>query len=79
VLALARRNQALAVFSAACEGQILEVRRGSGGFGYDPLFFFPPLNKTMAELEVSEKNCYSHRGQAFVRLLAHLKQSPPVL
>ena len=79
VLALARDNQTLAVFSAACEGRILEAPRGSGGFGYDPLFFFPPLGRTMAELEVAEKNRYSHRGQAFVRLLAHLKQSAPVL
>jgi len=79
VLALARRNQALALFSAACEGHILEAPRGSGGFGYDPLFFFPPLGKTMAELEVAEKNQHSHRGQAFVKLLAYLKQHPPVL
>lgn len=79
VLALARNNHTLAVFSAACEGRILEAPRGRGGFGYDPLFFFPPLGKTMAELEMAEKNRYSHRGQAFVRLLAHLKQSPPVL
>ncbi|HXE74036.1 MAG TPA: RdgB/HAM1 family non-canonical purine NTP pyrophosphatase [Candidatus Xenobia bacterium] len=79
VLALARRTRILAIFSAACEGRILEAPRGKGGFGYDPLFFFPPLGKAMAELEVAEKNRYSHRGQAFAKLLAYLKQHPPVL
>ncbi len=79
VLALARRNQAQALFSAACEGRILETARGSGGFGYDPLFFFSRLGKAMAELEVEEKNQHSHRGQAFAKLLAHLKHHPPVL
>ncbi len=76
VLALARRNQTLAMFSAACEGRILEALRGSGGFGYDPLFFFPLLGKTMAELAVAEKNQYSHRGQAFVKLLDYIRQRP---
>ncbi len=75
VLALARRNQALALFSAACEGRIQERPRGSGGFGYDPLFFFPPLGKTMAELAVAEKNQWSHRGQAFRKLLAWFRDS----
>ncbi len=75
VLALARRNQTLAMFSAACEGRLLETPRGSGGFGYDPLFFFPPLGKTMAELAVAEKNQWSHRGQAFRKLLAWLRDS----
>ena len=79
VLALAKRNQTLALFSAACEGRILEAPRGSGGFGYDPLFFFPPLEKTMAELEVAEKNQHSHRGQAFRKLLSYLKEHAAVL
>lgn len=74
VLVLARRGQALALFSDACEGRILAAPRGSGGFGYDPLFLFPPLNRTMAELPVEEKNRYSHRGKAFAKLLAYLKE-----
>jgi len=73
VLALAERNRVLALFSEACAGRILEAPRGRGGFGYDPLFFFPPLAKTMAELEVGEKNRHSHRGKAFRKLLAYLK------
>ncbi len=50
-------------------GEILEAPRGSDGFGYDPVFFFPPLGKTFAELRAEEKSQYSHRGKAFRRLL----------
>jgi len=46
------------------EGQILEERRGIGGFGYDPLFYYPPLKMTFAELNSTEKNSISHRGKA---------------
>jgi XTP/dITP diphosphohydrolase len=74
VLALAQANRTLALFSASCEGRLLEAPRGTGGFGYDPLFFFPPLGKTMAELEVTEKNLHSHRGKAFRKLLAYLRR-----
>ena len=73
MLALAERDRLLALFSDSCAGRILEAPRGAAGFGYDPLFFFPPLGKTMAELEVGEKNRHSHRGKAFRKLLAYLK------
>jgi len=43
-----------------------------GGFGYDPIFFFPPLQKSFAELTAEEKNRHSHRGKAFRRLLSVL-------
>lgn len=76
VLALAQQNRALAIFSDSCEGCILEAPRGAGGFGYDPLFYFPPLGKTMAELALEEKNQHSHRGKAFHKLLAYLKEHP---
>lgn len=46
------------------DGTILRQRRGSGGFGYDPVFFLPELQKTMAELSLEEKNSFSHRAQA---------------
>lgn len=68
-LSLVRKNHALCVVTAKTDGQILESQRGSGGFGYDPIFFFPPLNKTFAELSADEKNQHSHRGKAFRRLL----------
>ena len=47
-----------------CEGVILTERRGSGSFGYDPVFYFPPLGKTFAELPIEIKNNVSHRGNA---------------
>lgn len=49
-------------------GEVLEQPRGTGGFGYDPLFLLPELGKTAAELEPAEKNRISHRGQALVEL-----------
>ena len=52
------------------EGEILRERAGEGGFGYDPLFYFPELDKTFAELTTEEKNKVSHRGNA-IRLFAN--------
>ena len=57
------------VRQGACEGEILHAHRGTGGFGYDPLFLIPSLGKTMAEISLEEKNGLSHRAAAF-RLLA---------
>jgi XTP/dITP diphosphohydrolase len=68
-LAVARRGRILAVVTNRADGEILEAPRGSGGFGYDPVFYFPVLRKTFAELSGEEKNLYSHRGKAFRRLL----------
>ena len=75
-LGLARQGRALAVFSDSYEGCILEAPRGRGGFGYDPIFFIPSLNRTGAELSPQEKNRWSHRGKAFAKLLAYLRQPP---
>ncbi|HVO58307.1 MAG TPA: RdgB/HAM1 family non-canonical purine NTP pyrophosphatase [Dongiaceae bacterium] len=71
-LAVARRGKALAVVTNRVDGEILEAARGAGGFGYDPVFYFPPLQKSFAEITASEKNTNSHRGKAFRRLLAVL-------
>jgi XTP/dITP diphosphohydrolase len=60
------------LFSAAAEGIILEEPSGQGGFGYDPVFFFPALGKTYAEISREEKNSYSHRGKAFHKALDFL-------
>jgi XTP/dITP diphosphohydrolase len=62
------------VRSGSCEGQILSVPRGEGGFGYDPLFLLPRLGRTMAELSVEEKNRLSHRAAAFAALAAALRE-----
>ncbi len=77
VIALARQDRILGVFSDSCDGRILAAPRGQGGFGYDPLFYFPPLQQTMAELGVEEKNRHSHRGKAFRKLLDYLKEHNP--
>ncbi len=55
-------------------GQLIEQPRGENGFGYDPYFFVPQLNKTAAELEPELKNLVSHRGKALRRLIARLKE-----
>jgi XTP/dITP diphosphohydrolase len=57
--------QMLATFRGTAEGTILEAPRGQNGFGYDPLFYFPQIGKTFAELSAVEKAEYSHRGAAF--------------
>lgn len=69
VIVAARDGKALASFRGQARGTILRQRRGSGGFGYDPLFFFPQLGKTFAELSPAEKARVSHRGEAFRKFL----------
>lgn len=64
-IAAARSGKILEVFEGKAEGIILEQPRGSHGFGYDPLFYFPSIRKTFAELSPEEKAKYSHRGAAF--------------
>ncbi|HUE51243.1 MAG TPA: RdgB/HAM1 family non-canonical purine NTP pyrophosphatase [Terriglobales bacterium] len=69
VIAAARDGQTLSVFRGTAEGMILDTPRGSNGFGYDPLFYFPPIQKAFAELTAEEKAQYSHRGAAFRKFL----------
>jgi XTP/dITP diphosphohydrolase len=73
VIAAVRAGHAVAVVSEKVDGEILDAPRGSDGFGYDPVFFFPPLGKTFAELRPEEKSQHSHRGKAFRRLLEVLE------
>ena len=69
VLAAARDGKTLATFRGVAEGVILDAPRGANGFGYDPLFYFPQIQKTFAELSAEEKARYSHRGAAFREFL----------
>jgi XTP/dITP diphosphohydrolase len=69
VLAVARDGTTLATFRGTAEGMILDSPLGTNGFGYDPLFYFPQIQKTFAELSAEEKAIYSHRGAAFRQLL----------
>jgi XTP/dITP diphosphohydrolase len=61
------------IAEAEWHGEMLQTRRGTGGFGYDPLFFIPQLGKTGAELSPEEKNRISHRGRALAQLVARLR------
>jgi XTP/dITP diphosphohydrolase len=69
VLAAARDGKILATFRGTAEGVILDAPRGTNGFGYDPLFYFPQIHKTFAELSAEEKSKFSHRGAAFRKFL----------
>jgi XTP/dITP diphosphohydrolase len=70
VIAAARNGHTLGTFHGKAEGMILRAARGSNGFGYDPLFYFPEVGKTFAELTAEDKARYSHRGSAFRQFLA---------
>ena len=70
VLAAARNGQIVSTFRGTAEGFILDSARGGNGFGYDPLFYFPEIGKTFAELSPEEKAQYSHRGAAFRAFLS---------
>ena len=76
VIALAALGRAVAVFSEAVEGEILENPRGTGGFGYDPIFFFGPAGKSFSEMSADEKNQFSHRAKAFRKLVDFLTPLP---
>jgi XTP/dITP diphosphohydrolase len=69
VLVAARDGQPLHSAEGAVEGIILEAPRGTGGFGYDPIFYLPGLERTMAELDLETKLSLSHRGRAIAALL----------
>jgi XTP/dITP diphosphohydrolase len=74
VIALAKDGEVLQTFTGVTDGEILSAPLGKGGFGYDPLFFVPLLNKTYAELNDQEKLEVSHRGKAFRALLRWLAE-----
>jgi XTP/dITP diphosphohydrolase len=76
VLAAARDGKTLATFRGTSEGVILDSPHGTNGFGYDPLFYFPQIEKTFAELSAEEKSKYSHRGAAFRKFLEWCDDSP---
>jgi XTP/dITP diphosphohydrolase len=74
VLVAARDGKILATFRGTAEGIILNAPRGTNGFGYDPLFYFPEIQKTFAQLSAEEKSKYSHRGAAFRQFLEWCKR-----
>ena len=72
MLAAARDGKVERVAEGSVEGVILDAPRGTGGFGYDPLFFLPELGKTMAEIDLETKLSLSHRGRAIRKLIGML-------
>ncbi len=81
VLAIAVPRGPALIYEGICEGAIALEMKGGNGFGYDPVFYFPPLGKTFAELSADEKNRVSHRGKAlsefqseFNKVLVWLRQ-----
>jgi XTP/dITP diphosphohydrolase len=72
-VAAVRGDQVLFQAQESVEGRIAEATRGPNGFGYDPLFFYPPFGRTFGEVPSAEKDRVSHRGKAFQRLRAFLQ------
>ncbi|UCD87342.1 MAG: XTP/dITP diphosphatase [Desulfobacterales bacterium] len=68
VISVAVPSGVALTYEGRCEGLVAEVPAGENGFGYDPLFYYPPLNRTFAQLSAEEKNQVSHRGKALAQL-----------
>jgi len=77
VIALADRGELVRTFRGAVEGEILGEPRGDEGFGYDPLFYYPPFSRSFGEVSAEEKMTVSHRGKALRALFRFLADSPP--
>jgi XTP/dITP diphosphohydrolase len=75
VVALAAGGKLLATFHGVIEGELLDCARGTQGFGYDPLFYFPPLGLTLAEIGEEEKLAVSHRGKALAAMFTYLRDT----
>jgi XTP/dITP diphosphohydrolase len=73
-LAVARQGELLFTAEGTVNGEILTAPRGTGGFGYDPLFWLPQMQYTMAQISLDQKHSLSHRGSAFRNLLPHLEK-----
>ncbi|MCX7911920.1 MAG: XTP/dITP diphosphatase [Dehalococcoidales bacterium] len=77
VIAIAAPDGKVALFRGECTGTIAGEPKGSGGFGYDPVFYLPELGRTMAELSPGEKNRLSHRARAAAKAREYLKSLRP--
>ncbi len=85
VISIATPTGAALTYEARCDGLVSEAAIGTNGFGYDPIFYYPPLKKTFAEMTLQEKSRVSHRGNAmkelqheFEKVLVWLQQQMPV-
>ena len=73
VIALVKPDGTELTFRGECYGEIIFEKRGTNGFGYDPIFYVPSLNKTFAELSAEQKNSISHRKQSLEKFSQYLK------
>jgi len=73
-VAVAGPGRSVQLAEGICTGEIIPEERGSGGFGYDPIFLVEGTDQTMSELEMEEKNRLSHRGQALLNILPILSE-----
>lgn len=74
VIALVKTNGTELTFRGECHGEIIFEKRGINGFGYDPIFYVPSLDKTFAELSAEQKNSISHRKQSLEKFSQYLKE-----
>ena len=74
VIALIEGGELRGLYEGAVEGEMLDAPRGAGGFGYDPLFYYPPFGCTFGEATEEQKLAVSHRGQAFRKMLREAKR-----
>jgi XTP/dITP diphosphohydrolase len=73
-IAIASPNLKVQLAEGQCQGEIIPEERGEGGFGYDPIFFIPELNRTMAQLGMDDKNRVSHRARAVMNAMPILEK-----
>jgi len=78
-MVLSRRGRVLKEVTGLVRGTISLEKRGKGGFGYDPVFWYAPLRRRFAELSAEDKNRISHRGRTLHKLAAYLASHPEVL
>ncbi|HLH43521.1 MAG TPA: RdgB/HAM1 family non-canonical purine NTP pyrophosphatase [Bryobacteraceae bacterium] len=75
VIALARNGELISTFHGAVEGRILDRALGQNGFGYDPLFYYPPFLCTFGQASLAQKMLVSHRAQALAKMFAYLRNA----
>jgi XTP/dITP diphosphohydrolase len=76
VIALVKAGSLVRTFRGTVEGQLLTSPRGTNGFGYDPLFFYPPFGCSFGEVSREKKQTVSHRGEALGKMLRYLNPKP---
>jgi XTP/dITP diphosphohydrolase len=76
-IAVAQRDRIVFEAEGTIEGEIAAEPRGENGFGYDPIFFYPPLDRTLAEIPAQQKSTVSHRGKAFAQLAGFIRTGIP--